>query len=56
MRKSFYPNTAMKLEDSNKMSVKSYLKAAKYYNVNHLVTLQSMNGREYIRFIKVGGG
>lgn len=30
-RKCFYPNTAMKLEDSNKLAIKSYLKAAKYY-------------------------
>lgn len=56
LRKCFYPNTAMKLEDSNKMNVKSYLKAAKYYNVNHLIALQHSNDREYIRFIKVGGG
>ena len=46
----------MKLEDTNKMSIKSYLKAAKYYNVNHLITLQHSKDREYIRFIKVGGG
>jgi len=38
------------------MSIKSYLKAAKYYNVNHLVAIQNLNNREYIRFIKVGGG
>lgn len=38
------------------MNVKSYLKAAKYYNVNHLIALQHLNDREYIRFIKVGGG
>ena len=45
IRKCFYPNTAMKLEDSNKISVKSYLKAAKYYNVNYLVTLQHSKDR-----------
>ena len=56
LRKCFYPNTAMKLEDTNKLNVKSYLKAAKYYNVNHLIALQHSNDREYIRFIKVGGG
>ena len=38
------------------MNVKSYLKAAKYYNVNHLVTLQHSNGKDFVRFIKVGGG
>jgi len=38
------------------MSIKSYLKAAKYFNVNHLVALQNSNNREYIRFIKLGGG
>jgi hypothetical protein len=38
------------------MSVKSYLKAAKYYNVNHLIALQHAHDKEYIRFIKVGGG
>jgi len=53
----------MKLQDSNKLSINSYLKAAKYYNVNHLVTLQHskdsikhINLEDYIRFIKVGGG
>lgn len=45
LRKCFYPNTAMKLEDSNKLNVKSYLKAAKYYNVNHLIALQHSNDR-----------
>lgn len=38
------------------MSIKSYLKAAKYYHVNHLVTLQHSKDKEFIRFIKVGGG
>jgi hypothetical protein len=38
------------------MNVKSYLKAAKYYNVNHLIALQHSNDKEYARFIKVGGG
>lgn len=37
------------------MSIKSYLKAAKYFNVNHLVAIQNVNNKEYIRFIKVGG-
>lgn len=39
-RKCFYPHTAMKLEDSNKLAIKSYLKAAKYYSVSHLVAFQ----------------
>jgi hypothetical protein len=41
LRKCFYPNTAMKLEDNNKLSIKTYLKAARYYNVTHLVAVQS---------------
>lgn len=43
MRKCFYPNTAMKLEDSNKLAIKSYLKAAKYYQVSHLIAFQQSN-------------
>ena len=39
-RKCFYPNTAMKLEDSNKLAIKSYLKAAKYYEVTNLIAFQ----------------
>jgi hypothetical protein len=31
----------MKLEDNNKLSIKTYLKAARYYNVTHLAALQS---------------
>jgi hypothetical protein len=30
----------MKLEDSNKLAIKSYIKAAKYYAVTHLVAFQ----------------
>lgn len=41
-RKCFYPNTAMKLEDSNKLAIKSYLKAAKYYSVTHLIAFQQL--------------
>lgn len=63
MRKCFYPNTAMKLEDSNKLAIKSYLKAAKYYHVSHLIAFQQSNLsilfsyiETFARFIKVGGG
>jgi hypothetical protein len=45
LRKCFYPNTAMKLEDNNKISLKTYLKAARYYNVTHLVAIQSSKER-----------
>jgi hypothetical protein len=48
LRKCFYPNTAMKLEDNNKLSIKTYLKAARYYNVTHLVAVQSSKERTYI--------
>lgn len=30
----------MKLEDSNKLAIKSYIKAGKYYGVTHLVAFQ----------------
>lgn len=30
----------MKLEDSNKLAIKSYLKAAKYYEVTNLIAFQ----------------
>jgi ribosome biogenesis protein SSF1/2 len=40
LRECFYPNTAMKLEDNNRIDMKTYLKTAKYYNVTHLVALQ----------------
>jgi hypothetical protein len=40
LRRCFYPNTAMKLEDNNKLNIKTYIKAARYYNVTHLVALQ----------------
>jgi hypothetical protein len=40
LRRCFYPHTSMKLEDTNKMQIKSYIKAAKYYNVTHLLVLQ----------------
>jgi hypothetical protein len=40
LRKCFYPNTAMKLEDNNKMNIKHFMRAAKFYNVTHLVALQ----------------
>lgn len=43
LRKCFYPNTAMKLEDNNKLHIRTYLKAARYYNVTHLVALQAKN-------------
>lgn len=53
----------MKLEDSNKLSIKSYLKAAKYYQVSHLIAFQQNNNsniylisESFARFIKVGGG
>ena len=62
-RKCFYPNTAMNLEDSNKLAIKSYLKAAKYYSVTHLLAFQqskqSINFTDietFLRLIKVGGG
>ncbi len=35
-----FTGAKMKLEDSNKLSIKSYLKAAKYYEVTHLVAFQ----------------
>jgi ribosome biogenesis protein SSF1/2 len=43
LRRCFYPNTAMKLEDNSKIDLKTYLKAAKYYNVTHLIALQNSN-------------
>lgn len=53
----------MKLEDSNRLSQKTFLRAAKIYNVTHIVTLQHMkssiftfNIENYLRIIKVGGG
>ena len=53
----------MNLEDSNKLAIKSYLKAAKYYSVTHLLAFQqskqSINFTDietFLRLIKVGGG
>lgn len=53
----------MKLEDSNRLSQKTFLRAAKIYNVTNIVTLQHMkssifpfNLENYLRIIKVGGG
>ena len=53
----------MKLEDSNKLAIKSYLKAAKYYSVTHLIAFQQLKEsiiylykETYARFIKIGGG
>ena len=43
IRRCLYPNTAMKLEDSNKIPIRTYLKTAKVYNVTHLVALQNNN-------------
>jgi len=43
LRKCYYPNTSMKLEDNSKIDLKTYLKSAKYYNVTHLVALQHNN-------------
>lgn len=43
LRKCFYPNTALKLEDNTKIDLKTYLKTARYYNVTHLVALESNN-------------
>jgi hypothetical protein len=40
LRRCFYPNTAMKLEDNNKMNMRHFMRAAKFYNVTHLVALQ----------------
>lgn len=63
LRKCFYPHTAMKLESTRKMSVKSYYKAAKYYNVTHLLALQRASNSKsnfilenYLRIVKVGAG
>jgi hypothetical protein len=47
LRKCFYPNTAMKLEDSTKIDLKSYLKTARFYNVTHLVALQHNNSSTF---------
>ena len=30
----------MNLEDSNKLAIKSYLKAARYYEITHLIAFQ----------------
>ena len=53
----------MKLEDANKLAIKSYIKAARYYRVTHLIAFQQSNQSiifaytgTYARFIKVGGG
>lgn len=63
IRKCFYPNTAMKLEDNNNITFKTYLKTAKYYNVTHLVAFQNAknsiflyNAEDYMRIMKIGGG
>jgi hypothetical protein len=37
----------MKLEDNNKLGIKTYLKAARYYNVTHLVAIQSSKERTF---------
>lgn len=53
----------MNLEDSNKLAIKSYLKAAKYYSVTHLLAFQQSkqsikltDTETFLRLIKVGGG
>ena len=56
MRKCFYPNTAMKLEDSKKANLRTYLRAAKYYFVTHLLGFQQRNEKTIFRIIKINGG
>jgi len=45
LRRCLYPNTAMKLDDRNKMPLRTFVKAAKVYNVTHILMLQKNNQR-----------
>ena len=46
IRRCLYPNTAMKLEDKSKMPLKTYMRAARVYNVTHLIVLQHLRMRK----------
>lgn len=43
MRKCMYPNTAMNLQDSSTLKLASYVRAAKYYKVSHLISFNNKN-------------
>ena len=47
MRKCMYPNTAMNLQDSSTLKLASYVRAAKYYKVSHLISFNNKNNSNH---------
>ena len=53
----------MNLQDNSNLKLSSYVRAAKYYKVTHLVSFHNKNNSKskfisgnFVRFIKMGGG
>jgi hypothetical protein len=47
MRKCVYPNTAMNLQDSSTLKLSSFVRAAKHYQVSHLIAFNTSNNSRY---------
>jgi len=51
-REIMYPYTSMGLRESEKTTMKDYLKAAGYYQMSHMVVFTATKKSAYLRFIK----
>ena len=51
-----YPNTAHQLKEGKYIPIKSYLNAAKVFNVSHLILLTNTEKANYIKFAKLPDG
>lgn len=56
LREVFYPFTAMKFKESNKMKLKEIMDGTKAFDVSNLFMLSSNEKGDYLKFVKLTNG
>jgi ribosome biogenesis protein SSF1/2 len=52
LREVMYPYTGMKLNDSEKIRIKDYIKGCGVYGVSHMMILSSTERYNYLKIVK----
>ena len=56
LREVMYPYTGMKLNESEKIRMKDYIKGCGVYNVSHIMILTSTDKNNYLKIVKSPSG